>query len=196
MTAIEIIKQFVEGAISPKVFEEKIYADPAVEALLRSENNLPAYVTEPDLYTYTISQNYQNLESIYNVQTLLSTVLSKKNITHTVEKKYENLFNLTLKVQPKWLSLPSDYLSKLVEERKNLSSKELQAWLKEKIKIDFRYLKVPPKWLQSPAWPMVDGKPMVFLGQLDISELSHDNAQAYLFFDEGKQSFYTVTQAC
>lgn len=124
MTAIEIIKQFVEGAISPKAFEEKIYADPAVEALLRSENNLPAYVTEPDLYTYTISQNYQNLESIYNVQTLLSTVLSKKNITHTVEKKYENLFNLTLKVQPKWLSLPSDYLSKLVEERKNLSSKE------------------------------------------------------------------------
>ena len=196
MTAIEIIKQFVEGAISPKALEEKIYADPAVEALLRSENNLPAYVTEPDLYTYTISQNYQNLESIYNVQTLLSTVLSKKNITHTVEKKYENLFNLTLKVQPKWLSLPSDYLSKLVEERKNLSSKELQAWLKEKIKIDFRYLKVPPKWLQSPAWPMVDGKPMVFLGQLDISELSHDNAQAYLFFDEGKQSFYTVTQAC
>jgi len=196
MTAIEIIKQFVEGAISPKALEEIIYADPAVEALLKSENNLPAYVTQPDLYTYTISQDYQSLESIYNVQTLLSTVLTKKNITHTVEKKYETLFNLTLKVQPKWLSLPSDYLSKLVEERKNLSSKELQAWLKEKIKFDFRYLKVPPKWLQSPVWPMVDGKPMVFLGQLDISELSHDNAQAYLFFDEGKQSFHTITQAC
>ncbi|NJJ58148.1 MULTISPECIES: hypothetical protein [unclassified Pseudomonas] len=196
MTAIEIIKQFVEGAISPKALEEIIYADPAVEALLKSENSLPAYVTEPDLYTYTISQDYQSLESIYNVQTLLSTVLTKKKITHTVEKKYENLFNLTLKVQPKWLSLPSDYLSKLVEERKNLSSKELQAWLKEKIKFDFRYLKVPPKWLQSPVWPMVDGKPMVFLGQLDISELSHDNAQAYLFFDEGKQSFHTITQAC
>jgi len=196
MTAIEIIKQFVEGAISPKALEEIIYADPTVEALLKSENSLPAYVTEPDLYTYTISQDYQSLESIYNVQTLLSTVLTKKNITHTVEKKYENLFNLTLKVQPKWLSLPSDYLSKLVEERKNLSSKELQAWLKEKIKFDFRYLKVPPKWLQSPVWPMVDGKPMVFLGQLDISELSHDNAQAYLFFDEGKQSFHTITQAC
>lgn len=37
---------------------------------------------------------------------------------------------------------------------------------------------------------------MVFLGQLDISELSHDNAQAYLFFDEGRQSFHTITQAC
>ncbi|CRM22829.1 MULTISPECIES: hypothetical protein [Pseudomonas] len=196
MTAIEIIKQFVEGAISPKAFEEKIYADPAVEALLKNEDNLPAYVTEPDLYTYAISQDYQNLESIYNVQTLLSTVLTKKNITHTVEKKYENLFNLTLKVQPKWLSLSSDYLSKLVEERKNLSPKELQVWLKEKIKTDFRCLKAPPKWLQSPVWPMADGKPMVFLGQLDISELSHDNAQVYLFFDEGKQTFHTVTQAC
>ncbi|WP_339439646.1 hypothetical protein [Pseudomonas sp. EA_15y_Pfl1_P104] len=86
MTAIEIIKQFVEGAISPKALEEIIYADPAVEALLKSENSLPAYVTEPDLYTYTISQDYQSLESIYNVQTLLSTVLTKKKITHTVEK--------------------------------------------------------------------------------------------------------------
>jgi hypothetical protein len=37
---------------------------------------------------------------------------------------------------------------------------------------------------------------MVFLGQLDISELSHDTAQAYLFFDEEKRTFHTVTQSC
>ncbi|MBT2371589.1 hypothetical protein [Pseudomonas fluorescens] len=196
MTAIEIIKQFVEGSISPKAFEEKVYADSAVEALLKGENNLPAYIIEPDLYTYAISQNYLNLECIYNIQTLLSGVLNKKGIAHTVEKKYEDLFNLTLKVQPKWLSLPSDYLSMLIEEQKNLSPKELQSWLKEKIKSDFRYLKTPPKWLQSPEWPIEGGKPMVFLGQLDISELSHDLAQAYLFFDEGKKTFHTITQAC
>lgn len=196
MTAIEIIKKFVEGEISPKAFEEEIYADPTVEALLKEEGNLPAYITEPDLYTYTISQDYQNLECIYNVQTLLSDVLSKKGVAHRVEKKYESLFNLTLKVQPKWLSIPSDYLSKLIQEQKNLGSKELQAWLKEKIKTDFRCLKAPPKWLQSPVWPMVDGAPMVFLGQLDISELSHDNAQVYLFFDERKKTFHTITQAC
>ena len=37
---------------------------------------------------------------------------------------------------------------------------------------------------------------MVFVGQLDISELSHDSAQAYLFFDEDKKTFHTITQAC
>jgi uncharacterized protein YwqG len=54
----------------------------------------------------------------------------------------------------------------------------LQSWLKEKIKTDFRYLKKQPKWLQSPEWPIGNGKPMVFLGQIDISELSHDNAHS------------------
>ncbi|TFY84381.1 hypothetical protein DYL61_31140 [Pseudomonas nabeulensis] len=196
MTAIDIIKKFVEGSISPKDFEQKVYEDSAVEALLKGEINLPAYVAEPDLYTYAISQDYQSLECIYNLQTLLSDVLNKKSVAHTVEKKYENLFNLTLKVQPKWLSLPSDYLSQLIEDQKNLSPKALQAWLKEKIKTDFRCLKTPPKWLQSPQWPVEDGKPMIFVGQLDISELSHDNAQAYLFFDDAKKTFRTITQVC
>lgn len=196
MTAIDIIREFVEGSISPKEFEEKVYADDAVEALLRDEKDLPSYVSEPDLYTYAISQDFQNLECIYNVQTLLSGFLSKNGITHTVEKKYEKLFNLTLKVQPKWLSLPSDYLSSLIEEQKSLSPKDLQLWLKEKIKTDFRCLKTQPKWLQSPEWPIASGKPMVFVGQLDISELSHDSAQAYLFFDEDKRSFHTITQIC
>jgi hypothetical protein len=196
MTAIDIIREFVEGSISPKEFEEKVYADDAVEALLRDEKDLPSYVSEPDLYTYAISQDFQNVECIYNVQTLLSGFLSKNGITHTVEKKYEKLFNLTLKVQPKWLSLPSDYLSSLIEEQKSLSPKDLQLWLKEKIKTDFRCLKTQPKWLQSPEWPIASGKPMVFVGQIDISELSHDSAQAYLFFDEDKRSFHTITQIC
>ena len=196
MTAIEIITEFVEGAISPKAFEEMIYSDPGVKALLEVEGNLPAYINEPDLYSYVIAQDYLNLECIYNVQTLLSAVLSKKGIVHTVEKKYENLFSLTLKVQPKWLSLPAEYFLKLVEEQKNLSPKELQSWLKNKIKTDFRCLKATPKWLQGPDWPVVDGRPTVFLGQLDISELSHDCAQAYLFFDEEKKIFHTISQAC
>lgn len=196
MTAIEIVKQFVEASISPKEFEEKIHSNSSIEELLKSEKNLPTYVAEPDLYTYAISQNYENLESIYNTQILLADFLNKKNIPHKIEKKYEELFNLTLKVQPKWLSLPSDYLSSLIKDKKSLSTKELQLWLKEQIKSDFRSLKTPPKWLQNPEWPIQDGKPMIFLGQLDISDLSHDNSQAYLFFDEIKRTFHTITQSC
>ena len=51
MTAIEIVKQFVEASISPKEFEGKIYANLSIAELLKSERNLPAYVAEPDLYT-------------------------------------------------------------------------------------------------------------------------------------------------
>lgn len=195
MTAIEIVKQFVEASISPEEFEARIHSDASIEALLKSESSLPSYVAEPDLYTYAISQNYKSYESIYNVQTLLSSVLTKRSVVHKVEKKYEDLFTLTLKVQPKWLSLPSDFLFSLIEGKKNLSVKDLQSWLREKIKNDFRSLKTPPKWLQEPDWPIQDGKPMVFLGQFDVSELSHDNAQVYVFFDEQKRTSHTITQS-
>ncbi|MBN6148805.1 hypothetical protein JR065_00500 [Xanthomonas sp. AmX2] len=196
MTAIETIKRFVEASISPKEFERKMHTDPSLEQLLKIEDRLPAYVAEPDLYTYLIGRDYGDPGSIYSAQTLLAGLLEKKSIACRVDRRYEQLFNLVLKVQPKWLSLSSDYLSYLLEDKESCDPKALEAWLKETIKSDFRSLKKPPRWLQEPAWPIRDGKPMVFLGQIDISDLRHDNAQAYLFLDELASTFHTIAQSC
>jgi len=173
-----------------------LHTDPSLEQLLNIENRLPAYVTDADLYTYLIRQDYDDLGSIYNTQTLLAEFLQRKNITHRVDRSYETLFNLALRVQPKWLSLPPGYLSRLIEDHRTLAPKELEACLKKKIAGDFRSLKKPPRWLQAPAWPIKDGKPMVFLGQIDIGGLSHDNSQAYLFLEEPTRTFHTVVQSC
>jgi hypothetical protein len=196
MSGIGVIQSFVEGTLSSSDFEEKIYSDADLEKLLKAENDLPAYVGEVDLYTYAISQNFKSFESVFNLQMLLSSVLNKSGISHSIAKKYEKLFNLSLKAQPKWLSFSPEYLSKVVEGKEHLTLKDLQLWLKDKIITDFRCLKAAPKWLQNPDWPLVDNKPLVFVGQLDISGLSHDNAQAYLFFDEDSGVFTTITQAC
>lgn len=196
MTPEEKIKAFVEGAMSVDQFELAVQSDSSIEALLSDERQLPAYIQEPDLYAHIISQDYKKIGAIYNVQILLSNFLQKKNVLHTVDKKYEELLELTLKVQPKWLDLPSDYFFEIIKDQGKLKAKELREWLKAKINNDFRCLKAPPKWLQGPDWPIIDRSPLVFAGQLDISGLSHDDAQLYIFFNEHTGEFFTVKQSC
>ncbi len=196
MSGVDIIKQFVEGRISPRAFEQHLHADTALQALLEDERSLPAYVAEPDLYLYLIGQDYQSLEGIYNVQTLLSEWLDRQDVAHVADNSHQQRFTLALKAQPKWVSLPPVYIDRFMAGHAALDPKALQSALKEAIKRDFRCLKAPPKWLQAPEWPLADDMPMVFVGQLDISGLAHDVGQAYLFFDAQQQRFHTVSQRC
>ncbi|MCQ9427423.1 hypothetical protein NRB16_28315 [Pseudomonas sp. LJDD11] len=196
MTPLEIIKAFVESLMTPDEFENQLRDNPALSAVLQEGFSLPNYVEEPDLYTFAIGQDYSNVESIFNTQVLLSSFLQSRAVEHERSTRYEDLFNLLLKVQPKWLSLSSGYLSSLLEMAPSQKPKELQAWLKDKIKDEFRYLKTSPKWLQAPAWPIENGKPLVFVGQLDVSDLSHDTSQAYVFFNAAANTFHTFKQSC
>lgn len=196
MTPLEIIKSFVDGSLPPAEFERMLNNDAALHTALEASFTLPAYINEPDLYTFLIGQQYANIESVFNVQVILSDFLKSQGVEHVPSKKYEELFNLLLKVQPKWLALPFDYLSALLERAPSQQPKALQAWLKETIASEFRCLKSAPKWLQAPAWPIENGKPLVFVGQLDVSALSHDSSQAYVFFDETTGTFQTLKQSC
>jgi len=196
MSGVDIIKQFVEGRISPGAFEQHLHTDTSLQALLEGERNLPTYVAEPDLYLCLISQDYQSLEGIYNVQTLLSEWLDRQGLAHLVDNSHQHRFTLALKAQPKWVSLPSVYIDRFMAGHGALDPRALQSALKEAIKRDFRCLKAPPKWLQAPEWPLADDMPMVFVGQLDISGLGHGVGQAYLFFDAQQQRFHTVSQRC
>jgi hypothetical protein len=61
-------------------------------------------------------------------------------------------------------------------------------WAREKLSRLFRCLNAPPSWaLGSGRWPFIDGKPMVFLGEIPIpsTELSESslvpNSVLYVF---------------
>lgn len=193
---IDAIRNFVEGTVSARDFERAVLTDPALQRRLEDEVQLPAFVDAPDLLAYLITQDFEDLGAVYTVQTVLSGVLDRHGVAHTVDARYENQFHLVLKAQPKWLTLPSGYVAAFMQEHGSLGAKERLARLKERIAGDFRCLKSPPKWLQAPEWPFVDGAPLVFVGQLDITALRHDTAQVYVFFDERHNAFHTIGQRC
>ena len=62
----------------------------------------------------------------------------------------------------------------------------------------FRWADKPPEWIQDAEWPFADdGKPMVFLGQIDVpaaSRIFHDEGRVFVFIDSNGGEVKTVTQ--
>jgi hypothetical protein len=82
------------------------------------------------------------------------------------------------------------------------TEKEAMAtWLDEQIAKSFRAIAESPSWIQGSAWQFFDGKPMLFVGQVDISlkstptakEHFHDDTSFYVFID-GKGNSSVVMQ--
>lgn len=54
-----------------------------------------------------------------------------------------------------------------------------------------------PRWIQEAEWPFSDGRPMIFVGQLDIkgpSTYFHDDASFFLFWNPQNGETKTVIQ--
>lgn len=195
MTAIDKIKDFVEGQIDALDFEIAVNSDIDIEKILTPYESLPPYVAESNLYLYTIARDFKNIRDMYALQNILSTFLSKNNKPHKISDFYSKLTKLQLKVQPSWLLIPSSYFSNMIKDADEKDENKLQGWLKNEINKRFRFLKKAPKWLQSPPqWPISENTPLIFIGQLDIGGISHDDGQIYIFFDERSKVFTNITQ--
>lgn len=65
--------------------------------------------------------------------------------------------------------------------------KDLVAWLRGKLQGEFRYVASPPEWVhEEPSWAFHNGKPMIFIAQVDLPKNSVTerltwNSVVYLF---------------
>ena len=79
----------------------------------------------------------------------------------------------------------------------------LRSWLETQVSSSFISIDDRPHWIQEADWPFAGGKPMVFVGQIDIpvksgstaSRYFHDDTSFYLFIQaEGKGPVKVITQ--
>ena len=144
---------------------------------------------------YILQQEPSSLTAQINVRDALSQFLLAKGRTHVVDKGTAQLYDIILRQTPGWVDLPDHFLTRLTGKAVDLPDRKAVAnMVKDEIEASFRYLRKPPKWLQSPAWIIVDERPLVFVGQMDLGRLKHDVAQVYVFFDEAKSEVRTITQ--
>ena len=82
-------------------------------------------------------------------------------------------------------------LNKYINEApKGLNKTETKKWIKNKIKQDFKYDKTPPRWVQDPEWPIVNGVPLIFKNQ---SKMTLDDERVYYTFYHPQKTDSTVS---
>lgn len=82
-----------------------------------------------------------------------------------------------------------DYFRQLLTTYQGeLKEDSIAIWLEEKVEEDFISLsQFRPKWIQHAQWPVHFGKPMRFVGQIDIDrnetnrDYFHDDTSYYVF---------------
>ena len=194
--AIASIVSFVEGRIEPADFEKRFYNDPVIESALNDDPTLkPGTYIGACKYLFVVEQDFESPGGVLNVHGALSQFLERKQIVFRPTKAYAELYDVILKAQPRWLDVRADWLKRnVMSAAEGRKGKVLRDWLRARLLELFKYREKPPKWIQSPNWPIGENGPLVFLGQIRIPHYFHDEAAAYLFHDPKTGGCETVIQ--
>ncbi|WP_425616738.1 hypothetical protein NA78x_000392 [Anatilimnocola sp. NA78] len=199
LTPLEVIQQFVAGKISPPEFRDLLYNHDGFEELLTNDPNLkrPNYVLlAGSAYHFVISQSYDDAAGIVNAQNALCDYLKRNKIEFERTSVYEDLHDVLLDAQPKWLLVDSYWISQnIMPQAEGRTGKALLNWLKEQLHERFQFASKPPKWLRNPNWPLGPHGPLVFLGQVKIEGYFKDKAAAYVFYDPESKETKTILQS-
>ena len=193
---LDVLVGFAEGRIDAPALEAAL-ATGEMKALLGvfEESRYPALTNH---YRRLFNnQDRTTLGGLVNAEGIIEGFLKKAEIEFRPAGRFGNVYSLILKSVPAYLDPPMEFMTeKVILFESDLSEAQKKKLIRQRLKELFKYVDKPPRWIQGADWPIRDGKPMIFLGQLpiDAPELFHDKGAAYLFFDPDKGNFETVTQ--
>jgi hypothetical protein len=193
---LDVLVAFVEGRLDGSSLDAALATD-EMKTLLSSFED-PRYPAITNHFRRLHNkQDRTSLGGLVNSEGIIEDFLRKAEVAFTAVKRYSSAYRLLLRALPKYVDPPMDFLAEHVIPRdEGLSDAQKAKTIKERIKAQFRFVSKPPSWIQNPEWPIRDGKPLVFLGQIQIDspELFHDTGAAFLFYDPSDGSFETVAQ--
>lgn len=195
MSKLDLVVGYVEGKISPEEFQKHLYSDKELEHVLSKDVRIMPYTKDGNMYLYLIQSDLISPRGGLNSQEALSRFLDMEGVPHTKNEAPDKIFSILLKAQPKWLDIPDFYLKEILPSDMNQKQDDIISYIRNRIGEKFTFLNKPPKWLQSPRWMFTNGHPLKFIGQLDISGIRHDDAQLYVFYDDGSKEFLTLEQS-
>lgn len=195
MNPLDEIVAFVEGHTSLRDFVRTSRENEALGTVLEEDVTIRPYTDAGNLMLYILQQDWSSLAAQVSVQDAMSQFLHVKGRDHTLDRSPLQIYEAILAYTPAWLCLPEFFVDRIVKHAKDaLDRKSLAVMVKNEITTSFRCLKKPPRWLQSPNWICVDERPLLFVGQVGLGHLMHDNAQVYLFFDDVSAKVITLIQ--
>ena len=189
------IKNYLEDNMSDKSFFDILHSNQELQKCLEYEDDIPPYTNDGSLLHYLFFGNVKDLRFIINVRDALRQFLLKNDIKFEYSERSDDIYDIILKTQPKWLNVDPSFFSEICSDYNKKNKREIKSRIEDKIKKEFIYLKKYPQWLQAPNWPIENGKPLVFIGELDLSNISHDTTRVYVFYNSQNNSFINIKQS-
>ena len=191
-SAILHMQNFMNGKLSTIEFWDLYTKDKTIKTLLLKDVNSASlkYLYNP----ITIEEifNPQSLNDRYGLFDMILTYLHKHKIPYQDNNADSKLIDFIHMCQPSWLDIRDEifWTNILSNIDSNLSKSKKKIIVKEQILSMFKYIKNPPKWVQSPEWPFNEnGVPLRFIKQSTDGDLVK-----YLFMDEQTKKEVVVEQ--
>jgi hypothetical protein len=195
-SGIRVILDFVEGRMETAAFEQALYHDPEVEKSLEDDPDRPSgsYVGR-SLYQYLLQLDFRPPGDLLDIHGALRDFLERKKIPFKPATTVDETFEAILRALPPWLGMCEEFAYReLLPRAGGRTGSALTRWLRTEFKARFRYVSSPPKWVQSPEWPIGTNGPLVFLGQVVVKEYFHDEGAVFVFHDQTSGEIQTVIQ--
>lgn len=193
---LAILIEFVEGRLDGPELEAALATDEMKTLLgVFEEARYPASTNfHRKLHN---KQDRSTLGGLVNAEGIIENFLTKAEVSFQSVQRFGNAYSLILKSVPAYVDPPMEFMTeKILPHDSSLSDAQKKKLIKERIAQYFKSADKPPKWIQNPDWPIRDGKPLIFIGQIAINapDLFHDRGAAYLFYDPDQGEYETLTQ--
>ena len=206
---IQAIRDFAAGRTRPSAFRSDLIAQDGFASLLDDGAELPegSYIRQPlgpgmaprNTYEYLLALDLRDegITGPLNAVGAVTQFMDRRGIAYEhITDEYSALHRFVLAVQPAWLDLDADFVRRNVLDKapRGLGETATKKWAREHLRARFRCAGKPPRWIQSPAWPIRGDEPLVFMGQVAVDNYFHDRAVLYVFHDPNANDFETVAQ--
>jgi len=198
-SAIQIMKNFVEGEMDIKVFKNEFDNNVIIKKTLQNDPLCPrnTYYLLPedrDIIRLLEMQNWFKTKDQLTVWGEIKRFLLRYDYPFTPTMRYKDNFKFLLSIQPHWLDiLENDFLNEqIISKIPDAQTKAKQiAWCKARLKELFRCDNNYPRWIQNPEWPILNGIPMVFKQQIKVKKDSERVDYVFYNPDTGKEHIIT-----
>ncbi len=202
-TDFQPILDYVEGRMSVTEFQHLFMTNKALRRILKihirkdydflSDYHYNLFEYLSDEYDFK-NKTWDCISMRSGLQYVLCVFLDNFGIEYVRCQKYRNDYSFLLDIQPDWLDVLDDSILQPIIDSipKDLSKTKRIAMGKEKIRALFKYDKTYPRWVQSPEWPIVNGKPLVFSHQEKAK--GGDIRTYYYFYDEDTKEQTVIEQ--
>lgn len=182
---IQVLVKFVEGTIPFSGFRDYYETDSSFKSLLddKKPNRKFPYQKNKTIEQCLHFYKWETALGKLNVQKYITRYLDFYEIPNVPTLIYQKVFNFRLDIQPSYVNIEDDeFLDKIIDSvPKELTDGQRKKWLKDKIKTLFKYENKPPRWIQDPEWPIIEGVPLIFKSQSKAK--NNDERVSYKFFN-------------